>query len=57
MASTKEVELGSEFLPQFNEAGLITAISQDEKTGQVLMVAYMNREALEETIKTSRAVF
>ena len=36
---------------------LVTAIAQDAKTGQVLMVAHMNREAWEETIATSRAVY
>lgn len=37
------------------ENDLITAISQDYRTGEVLMVAHMNREALEKTVKTKRA--
>ena len=37
--------------------GLITAVAQDAATGQVLMVAHMNREAWEETVATSRAVY
>jgi phosphoribosyl-AMP cyclohydrolase len=37
--------------------GLVTAIAQDAETGQVLMVAHMNREALEETLATGRAVY
>ncbi len=37
--------------------GLITAIAQDWKTGEVLMVAYMNKEAFEETVKTKRACY
>jgi phosphoribosyl-AMP cyclohydrolase / phosphoribosyl-ATP pyrophosphohydrolase len=37
---------------QFNEQGLIPAIVQDIATGQVLMLAYMNREALEQTLAT-----
>lgn len=41
----------------FNEAGLVPAIAQDEKTGQVLMVAWMNEEALRETVATGRAVY
>ena len=53
----KLLEEGGEFLPKFNADGLISAISQDASTGQVLMVAYMNKEALEETIATGRAVF
>jgi phosphoribosyl-AMP cyclohydrolase len=36
---------------------LITAIAQDATTGQVLMVAHMNREAWEETLRTGRAVY
>jgi phosphoribosyl-ATP pyrophosphohydrolase/phosphoribosyl-AMP cyclohydrolase len=37
---------------QFNEQGLIPAIVQDVATGQVLMLAYMNRKALEQTLAT-----
>jgi phosphoribosyl-AMP cyclohydrolase len=52
-----KIELETNFEPKFDPNGLITAISQDVKTGQILMVAYMNREALELTIKTGNAVF
>lgn len=41
----------------FNEAGLLPAIAQDAATGQVLMVAWMNLEAFEETVATQRAVY
>jgi len=41
----------------FNEAGLIPAIAQDATSKTVLMVAWMNREALQETIETKRAVY
>lgn len=44
-------------MPRFNSRGLVTAVSQDAKTGQILMVAHMNEEALKETIETGRAVF
>ena len=37
--------------------GLIPAIAQDADTGQVLMLAWMNREAYEETLRTGRAVY
>jgi phosphoribosyl-ATP pyrophosphohydrolase/phosphoribosyl-AMP cyclohydrolase len=37
--------------------GLVPAIVQDVDTGAVLMMAYMNREALDETLKRGRAVF
>src|ERR1700677_4704548 len=35
--------------------GLVPAIAQDAETGQVLMLAWMNREAYEETLRTRRA--
>jgi len=57
MSASKEIEIGSNFKPKFDGNGLITAISQDADTGQILMVAYMNPEALELTIKTGNAVF
>ena len=37
--------------------GLVAAIAQDAATGQVLMIAWMNREAFEETVRTKRAVY
>jgi phosphoribosyl-AMP cyclohydrolase / phosphoribosyl-ATP pyrophosphohydrolase len=40
---------------QFNTEGLIPAIVQDVATGQVLMLAYMNRQALEQTLDTGLA--
>ena len=39
------------------DGGLITAIAQDYKTGEVLMVAYMNEEALNKTIETKKAFY
>jgi phosphoribosyl-AMP cyclohydrolase len=37
--------------------GLVPAIAQDADTGTVLMMAWMNREAYEETLRTHRAVY
>jgi phosphoribosyl-AMP cyclohydrolase len=37
--------------------GLVPAIAQDADTGAVLMLAWMNREAFEETLRTRRAVY
>lgn len=37
--------------------GLIPAIAQDHKTGEVLMIAYMNKEALKKTMETKRAYY
>ena len=37
--------------------GLVPAVAQDADTGEVLMLAWMNREAFDETIRTGRAVY
>ena len=41
----------------WNSDGLIPAIAQDTDTGLILMVAWMNREALELTVEENRAVY
>lgn len=41
----------------WNEAGLLPAVAQDAKSGRILMVAWMNREALSLTAKEQRAVY
>ena len=44
--------------PDFEKSGgLIPAIAQDAESGAVLMMAWMNREAYEETLRTRRAVY
>ena len=57
MAAKQNIEEGSEFIPKFDANGLIPAIAQDAKTGEVLMVAYMNRAALDLTIQTGYATY
>ena len=42
---------------KFDGSGLIPAIAQDAQSGQVLMLAWMNREALELTISTRKATY
>lgn len=42
---------------KYDEKGLIPAVIQDDATDEVLMVAYMNEETLQETIETGRTVF
>jgi len=44
-------------LPRFDAAGLLTAIAQDGSSGDVLMVAFMDREALDATRETGLAHF
>ncbi len=41
----------------FNADGLIPAIAQEHGTGEVLMMAWMNRESLEETVATGRVCY
>ena len=41
----------------WNDQGLVPAIAQDWQTGEVLMLAWMNREALELTVQEERAVY
>jgi len=42
---------------KMNDQGLIPAIAQDWKTGEVLMLAWMNREAVELSVREGRAVY
>jgi phosphoribosyl-AMP cyclohydrolase len=57
MPEKQKNEQTLKFNPQFGSNGLITAIAQDAAGGQVLMVAFMNREALDLTIKTGYATY
>jgi phosphoribosyl-AMP cyclohydrolase len=57
MAAKQNIEEGTDFAPKFDSNGLITAIAQDAKTGQVLMAASMNRQALDLTIQTGFATY
>jgi phosphoribosyl-AMP cyclohydrolase len=41
----------------FNEAGLVPVIAQQHDTGEVLMFAWMNRQAIEETLATGRVCY
>jgi len=50
-------EQGTTFRPRFDGAGLLTAVVQDADSGRVLMVAFMDAEALEATRRTGFAHF
>ena len=42
----------------FDKAGgIVTAVTQDHQSGRILMIAYMNREAFEETLRTGHACY
>jgi phosphoribosyl-AMP cyclohydrolase len=51
------IELGTTLTPKFDADGLIIAIATDADTGEVLMVAHMNEEALARTIESGSAWF
>jgi len=57
VATKQIIEEGLEFTPKFDENGLIPVIAQDVKTGQILMTAFMNRQALDLTIQTGYATY
>lgn len=50
-------EQGAMFLPKFDSAGLLSAVVQDSASGEVLMVAFMDREALDATRATGLGHF
>ncbi|MCL2119885.1 MAG: phosphoribosyl-AMP cyclohydrolase [Planctomycetaceae bacterium] len=51
-------DCGGVLRPDFEKCdGLLPVIAQDDATGDVLMMAYMNEEAYDETLKTGRAVY
>lgn len=57
MSDAHQIEQGSEFLPKYDAQGLLTAVAVDAGTGGVLMVAFMDAEALAKTRETGLAHF
>lgn len=55
--STAEREEGAVFAPKFDNSGLLTAVVVDHRSGAVLVVAHMNREALDQTLASGRVHF
>ena len=53
--SVSQVEEGNDLAPRFDDRGLITVVTTDADSGELLMQGYMNAEALELTIKTGEA--
>ena len=50
-----ELEEGTALTPRFGQDGLVTCVTTDAATGELLMVAHMNAEALARTIETGEA--
>ena len=57
MAAKSDIEEGTAFAPKFDADGLVTCVATDAATGDVLMVAHMNKDALAKTIETGEAWF
>ena len=57
MSGNEELEEGTALTPRFDSNGLIPAICTDAASGEVLMFAWMNREALEISIRTGTACY
>jgi phosphoribosyl-AMP cyclohydrolase len=55
MATSSESEEGLALKPKFDADGLVTAVATDAATGELLMVAHMNAEALAKTIESGEA--
>ena len=53
--SIEQVEESAELAPKFDEHGLIPAVTTDFASGELLMVGYMNAEALKRTIRSGEA--
>jgi phosphoribosyl-AMP cyclohydrolase len=53
--SESDIEEGLAFAPKFDADGLVTCVATDAASGEVLMVAHMNAEALKRTIETGEA--
>ena len=53
--SIEQVEESIELAPKFDENGLIVVTTIDSATNEILMVGYMNQEALQKTIETKEA--
>ncbi len=50
-----EIEEGTVLMPRFNADGLVTCVTTDAETGELLMVAHMNADALARTLDTGEA--
>jgi phosphoribosyl-AMP cyclohydrolase len=54
-ADINDIEEGLAFQPKFDASGLVTCVATDAVSGEVLMVAHMNEEALRKTVESGDA--
>jgi len=55
MTTDSKIEEGTAFIPKYDADGLITAVVTDASSGELLMVAHMNAQALSRTVETGEA--
>ena len=55
MTSSSDIEEGTAFIPKFDKDGLVTAVVTDVASGELLMVAHMDAQALSRTVETGEA--
>ena len=55
--SVEQVEEGTTLAPKFDLQGLITCVTTEANSGELLMVGYMNQEALQRTITSGKACY
>ena len=55
--NVEQIEEGNQLAPKFDEKGLMPVVTTDYKSGELLMHAYMNKEALIKTIEIGEAVY
>lgn len=55
LAEKADLEAGTTLAPRFDANGLITCVAQDATTGEIVMLAHMNAEALARTLETGIA--
>jgi phosphoribosyl-AMP cyclohydrolase len=59
MSESRKLNLNENLLKElkFDGSGLMPAVAQHYRTGEILMLAYMNRESLEKTFETGKATY
>ena len=55
--TTEDLERGTTLAPRFDANGLIAAVATHAETGEVLMLAWMNEEALQKTLESGEAYY
>jgi phosphoribosyl-AMP cyclohydrolase len=55
VAANSDIEEGTAFSPKFDKDGLVTAVVTDVASGDLLMVAHMNADALKRTVESGEA--